>query len=59
MKGIAPSSPSKLPRHHRATRLAGLASHPPRNGEPGWITMGRGYERLREAARVAGLLDAT
>jgi Transposase DNA-binding/Transposase DDE domain len=38
--------------------VAGLAGHLPRNGDPGWMTLGRGYERLLEAARVAELLDA-
>jgi hypothetical protein len=38
--------------------VAGLAGHLPRNGDPGWITLGRGYERLLEAARTAALLGA-
>lgn len=38
--------------------VAGLAGHLPRNGDPGWITLGRGYERLLETARAATLLGA-
>lgn len=37
--------------------VAGLAGHLPRNGDPGWITLGRGYERLLEAARTAAILQ--
>lgn len=32
--------------------VAGLGGHLPRNGDPGWITLGRGMERLLEAART-------
>lgn len=35
--------------------VAGLGGHLPRNGDPGWITLGKGYERLLEAARVVTL----
>lgn len=38
--------------------IAGLGGHLPRNGHPGWQTLGRGMERLLEAAtvlRAAGL----
>jgi len=37
--------------------IAGLAGHLPRNGDPGWITLGRGYERLLEVAHAATLLE--
>jgi hypothetical protein len=36
--------------------IAGLGGHLPRNGDPGWITLGKGYERLLDAARVVALL---
>lgn len=36
--------------------LAGLGGHLPRNGDPGWMTLGRGHERLLEAARVLSLI---
>lgn len=32
--------------------VAGLGGHLPRNGDPGWITLGKGMDRLVEAARV-------
>jgi len=35
--------------------IAGLGGHLPRNGDPGWITLGRGLERLLEAVRVLKL----
>ncbi|MBX3273383.1 MAG: IS4 family transposase [Sandaracinaceae bacterium] len=35
--------------------VAGLGGHLPRNGPPGWITLSRGFTRLREAARVLAL----
>ena len=35
--------------------IAGLGGHLPRNGDPGWITLGRGLERLLEAIRVLRL----
>lgn len=36
--------------------IAGLGGHLPRNGDPGWITLGKGYERLLDAARVIALV---
>ena len=39
--------------------VAGLAGHLTRNGDPGWITLGLGYERLLEAVRLAALLAET
>lgn len=36
--------------------VAGLGGHLPRNGDPGWQTLGRGFERLLEAQRVRALL---
>ena len=36
--------------------IAALGGHLPRNGDPGWQTLGRGLERLLEAAKVLGEL---
>jgi hypothetical protein len=36
--------------------IAGLGGHLPRNGDPGWITLGKGFERLLEAARIIALV---
>lgn len=36
--------------------VAGLGGHLRRNGDPGWLTLARGFERLLEAARLAALL---
>ena len=36
--------------------VAGLGGHLRRNGDPGWQTLGRGFERLLEAHRVHVLL---
>jgi hypothetical protein len=39
-----------------AYAIAGLGGHLPRNGDPGWMTLGRGIEHLLEAARIVELL---
>jgi hypothetical protein len=36
--------------------IAGLGGHLPRNGDPGWMTLARGFERLIEAARILSLV---
>jgi hypothetical protein len=36
--------------------IAGLGGHLPRNGDPGWQTLGRGFEQLLTAQRVAAKL---
>lgn len=38
--------------------IAALGGHLQRNGDPGWITLGRGMERLLEAQRVLRLAGA-
>lgn len=38
--------------------IAGLGGHLPRNGDPGWQTLGRGLERLLEAASVLRVLES-
>jgi hypothetical protein len=38
--------------------IAGLGGHLKRNGDPGWLTLARGYEQMQIAARVvAAILD--
>jgi len=38
--------------------IAGLGGHLKRNGDPGWLTLARGYEQMEIAARVvAAILD--
>jgi hypothetical protein len=37
--------------------IAKLGGHLPRNGPPGWLTLGRGMRKFRDACRIADLLE--
>jgi hypothetical protein len=50
--------PADLTVHDAILAIAALGGHLKRNGDPGWLTIARGYRRLGEALAVWRLADA-
>lgn len=49
--------PAKPTAKHVTYAIAALGGHLPRNGDPGWLTLARGFEDLLNAVRIAALLE--